>query len=122
MYIAVYGKAGSWNKPYPSLALGVSVMHCIFVNTMLNQHFEMALADVCVAEDEKLRILELKGSVLPSVELDGKELMPKYTWNGTGSCLLILFLSGNVSPTCPARFMLLQVSICPLDSIVMMDC
>ena len=78
--------------------------------------------DVLVAEIEGYGVKGLEGSVFPSVELDGKELMPKYTWNGTGSCLLILFLSGNVSPMCPARFMLHQVSICPLDSIVMMDC
>ena len=69
-----------WNKPYPSLALGVSVMHCTFVNTMLYQHFEVALVDVFVAEDEGLRIKELDGSALPSMDPDGKELMHEHVW------------------------------------------
>ena len=71
MYISVYGKQRSWNKPYPSLALGVSVMHCTFVNTMLYQYFEVTLADVFVAEDERLRVKELEGSALSSMDPDG---------------------------------------------------
>ena len=65
-------KQRSWNKPYPSsLALGVSVMHCTFVDTMFFQHFEVALGDVFVAEDEGLRIKELDGSALPSMDPHG---------------------------------------------------
>ena len=80
MYIAVNGSQRSWNKPYPSLALGVSVMHCTFVNTMLYQYFEVTLVDVFVAEDERLRIKELEGSALPYMDPHGKELMHKHVW------------------------------------------
>ena len=80
MYIAVNGNQSSWNKPYPSLVLGVSVMHCTFVNTMLYQHFEVAWQMFFVAEDEKLRVKELEGSALSYIDPDGKELMHDHIW------------------------------------------
>ena len=36
--------------------------------------------DVLVVEIEGLRVKELDGSVLPSLNPDGKELMLKYAW------------------------------------------
>ena len=38
------------------------------------------MADVFVAEDEKLRVKELEGSALPYIDLDGKELMHEHIW------------------------------------------